>query len=135
MSENTTKNTIERGREYLLWDGDCGFCRRSAEIIERLDERGNFMVAPYQSFSQSELRKVGLSYRRCARELQIVTTSGKTFGGAFAVNYFLWRQPRLKFLVILGFLFPLLLLVEVVLYQIVAGNRLLFSKILFPNHK
>lgn len=127
--------TIERGREYLLWDGDCGFCRRCAQITDRLDERSTFIVAPYQNFLQSELKKVGLNERRCARELQVISASGKTFGGAFAINYFLWRQPRLKFLVVLGLAFPLLFLIEILLYKIVADNRLWFSKILFPNHK
>ena len=130
--QTIAQNTIEAGREYVLWDGECGFCRRSTEIMARLDERSTFIFAPYQSFSPIELSKVRLNARRCARELQLVSASGKTFGGAFALNYFLWRQPRLKGLVVLGFAFPLLFLIEVLLYKIVADNRLLFSQIIFP---
>ena len=131
MNENLKSNKIETGREYVLWDGDCGFCRRSAEKMSQLDQQKSFLFAPYQSFSETELGKVGLDYRQCARELQIISNSGKTFGGAFGINYFFWRQPRWKFLPILGGLFPLLMLVEVLLYKLVATNRMLFSKILF----
>ena len=125
-------NTIECGRQYVLWDGACGFCRRCVEIMARLDERSTFVLAPYQSFSSDELRKVGLDYRHCARELQVVSGAGKAFGGAFAINYFLWQQSRWRLLVVLGFLFPILFLMEVLFYKIVAGNRRLFSQILFP---
>jgi len=128
-------NEIEIGREYILWDGDCGFCRRSVEVLARMDEQSTFIVAPYQSFAESELRKVGLSFRKCAREVQIVSRSGRTFGGAFGINYFLWQQSRWKFAVISGFLFPLLFLIEVVIYKIVASNRMLFSQILFPKDR
>ncbi len=54
-----SKNAIERGREYVLWDGDCGFCRRSVEKMASLDENRTFVFAPYQSFSIGELRNVG----------------------------------------------------------------------------
>ena len=57
---------------------------------------------------------------------------GRVFGGAFAINYFLWQQPKLRLLVVLGCVFPLLFLLEVLAYKIVADNRVLFSKILFP---
>ena len=127
-------NAIERGRQYILWDGDCGFCRRSVEILARFDERGNFIMVPYQSFPESELQKFGLRYRNCAREVQMISASGKTFGGAFAINYFLW-QSRLKVLVFLAMLFPFLFLIEVLLYKMVAKNRMMFSQILFPKNR
>lgn len=133
-------NEIEIGRRYILWDGDCGFCRRSVEVLARMDAQDNdarsiFIIAPYQNFSASELRKVGLSSRQCAREVQIVSASGRTFGGAFAINYFLWQQPRWKVVVALGFLCPILFLIEALIYKLVAKNRMLFSQILFPKNR
>lgn len=115
----------------MLWDGDCAFCRRCKEIAERLDT-ANFSFAPYQSLSEADLKKVRLTPRRCARALQVVSRSGRVFNGAFAVNYFLWQQPRLRILVVAGCVFPLMFLLEVLAYKIVADNRVLFSKILFP---
>lgn len=126
-----TPSRLEAGKEYVLWDGDCGFCRRCSTTLANLDTQG-FVFVPYQSFSKEELHKVGLDYHRCARELQIVTRTGRTFGGAFSINYFLWRQPRLRPLVLLTCLFPPLFLLQILAYKAVAENRLLFSKLLFP---
>ena len=131
MLSNISQPIFKRGRDTILWDGDCGFCRRSKELAEKLD-RADFLYEPYQSFSEAELKTVGLSHRRCERELQIVSRSGRTFGGAFSLNYFLWRQPHLRAFVLLTCIFPVLFLMEVLAYKLVADNRTLFSKILFP---
>ena len=124
--------TLERGKTYMLWDGSCGFCRRCCEIAERFDEKSTFTFIPYQSVSEEELQRVGLSQRQCSRELKVVTPSGKTLGGAFAVNYFCWQQPKLRPIVFLALIFPVLWLIEVLVYRMVATNRVLFSRILFP---
>ena len=134
MKENYAKenHTIERGRAYLLWDGDCSFCRRCVEIAARLDKQKVFIIAPHQNFSEIELKTVGLNFHRCARELQVVSRSGRTFSGAFAINYFLWQLDQLRVLAVLALLFPILFLVEVLGYKLVASNRMLFSQFFFP---
>jgi predicted DCC family thiol-disulfide oxidoreductase YuxK len=129
LTENSY-SPLQHGRDIMLWDGDCGFCRRGKELAKKLDHAG-FVYEPYQSFSDEELKSVGLSRRRCERELKVVTKTGRVFGGVFAINYFLWRQPKLKFLVLLGGTFPLLFLLEVLGYKIVADNRTFFSRLLF----
>jgi predicted DCC family thiol-disulfide oxidoreductase YuxK len=129
LTENS-HSPFQRGRDTMLWDGDCDFCRRSKELAQKLDHAG-FVYEPYQSFSDEELKTVRLSRRRCERELKIVTRTGHVFGGAFAINYFLWRQPKLKLLVLLGGAFPLLFLLEVLGYKIVADNRTFFSRLFF----
>lgn len=123
--------SLQQSVEYILWDGDCGFCRRCSQIMAHWNTTG-FVFTPYQSFSEKELKKVGLSYRQCERELQVITRTGRSFGGAFAIDYFLWRQPRLRPLVLLCCLFPPIFLLQVLAYKVVAENRLLFSKLLFP---
>lgn len=130
MLKENSEGPFHQGRDTMLWDGDCGFCRRCKELAEKLDH-ANFVYKPYQSFSEAELETVGLSHHRCERELKIVTKTGRVFGGAFAVNYFLWHQPKLKFLVLLGGAFPLLFLLEVLGYKVVADHRTLFSRLLF----
>jgi predicted DCC family thiol-disulfide oxidoreductase YuxK len=130
MLKKNARSPFQRGHDTMLWDGDCGFCRRCKELAEKLD-CADFVYEPYQSFSEAELKTVGLSHRRCERELKIVTKTSRVFGGAFAVNYFLWNQPKLKFLVLLGGAFPLLFLLEILAYKTVADNRKLFSRLLF----
>ena len=36
------------GRNWVLWDGECGLCRRFAEWVEREDRGQRFRVVPFQ---------------------------------------------------------------------------------------
>jgi predicted DCC family thiol-disulfide oxidoreductase YuxK len=60
---------IDAGRDYLLFDGDCGVCSRSAEVAKRLDGGHGFIVEPYQAFDESELMRFGIDYEKCSRAL------------------------------------------------------------------
>ncbi len=114
---------IEVGRDYLLFDGDCGICSYSAEICEQMDKRQQFTIRPYQSFSEAELAPYGISYADCNRKLQVITRRGRVYAGAFAVNYFLWRHYPWSLLVVLIYALPVLLLAEVIGYALVARYR------------
>ena len=115
---------IELGRhDYFLFDGDCGICSYSAEVCQRMDRRQQFVIMPYQSFAEDELRKFGLSYARCAHAVQTITRRGRVYAGAFAVNYFLWRQFPWSLLVLLIYALPPLLLLELIGYRLIANNR------------
>lgn len=112
---------IETGRDYLLFDGDCGVCSWSAEIAKRMNRR--FIVEPYQTFDESELMRFGITYEKCSRALQIITRRGQVHAGAFGVNYFLWRCFPWSLLVFLIYAIPVLLLFEVIGYRVIADNR------------
>ncbi len=112
---------IERGREHMLFDGDCGICTHSAEIAGRMDQR--FIIEPYQVYPEDELRKFGITYAKCGRNLQVITGSGRVYSGAFAVNYFLWQHFPWSLLVIIIYAVPILLLLEIIGYRLVEKNR------------
>ena len=114
---------IEARRDYLLFDGDCGICSYSAEFCEQMDKRQQFTIRPYQSFSEAELAQYGIGYADCNRKLQVITRRGRVYAGAFAVNYFLWRQFPWSLLVVLIYALPVLLLAEVIGYALVARHR------------
>lgn len=114
---------IERGRNYLLFDGDCGICTYSADVVKRMDQGRQFTVEPYQAFSEAELGKFGITYQDCTKKLQVMTRNGRVYRGAFGVNYFLWRQFPWTLLVILIYAIPVLLIVELIGYRLVADNR------------
>lgn len=114
---------IRDNQDYLLFDGDCGICAWSSEMVKRMDGQRRFIVEPYQKFDESELRRFGIGYENCAKELQVITRRGRVRGGAFGVNYFLWQKPVFRPLVILIYALPLLLLFEVMGYKLVAVNR------------
>src|SRR5262245_43258643 len=114
---------IEAERDYMLFDGDCGVCSWSAEVVRRMDRGRGFVVEPYQAFDESELTRFGIDYEKCSRAVQVITRQGRVYAGAFGVNYFLWRRFPWSMAVFLIYAIPPLLLLEVIGYRIVAENR------------
>jgi predicted DCC family thiol-disulfide oxidoreductase YuxK len=114
---------IEPGKNYLLFDGDCGVCTWSSEIVRQMDRRGRFIVEPYQRYAEQELRRFGINYPDCDRALQVITHRGRVYPGAFGVNYFLWQQFPWSLLVGLIYVIPVFLLIELISYRLIANNR------------
>jgi predicted DCC family thiol-disulfide oxidoreductase YuxK len=114
---------IEAGKDHLLFDGDCGVCTWSAEWVKRMDRDGQFIVEPYQMFAESELMRFGIDYQDCDRALQVITRRGRVHRGAFGVNYFLWRRFPWSLLVVLIYAIPILLVLELIGYRLVANHR------------
>ncbi|MCI0336167.1 MAG: DUF393 domain-containing protein [Acidobacteria bacterium] len=119
---------IEPGKDYMLFDGDCGICTYSAEIVKKMDEDAQFIVEPYQAFPEDELKKFKITYEKCTKNLQVITSKGRVYAGAFAVNYFLWHQFPWSLLVILIYVLPVLLLFELIGYRLVQRNRYRLSQ-------
>jgi len=116
-------SSITEGMDYLLFDGDCGICSWSSEVARRIDSSRRFSIEPYQSFAESEFQPFGINYEKCAKKLQVITQNGRVYSGAFGVNYFLWKHFPWTLLVILVYTLPILLLLEVIGYRLVANNR------------
>ena len=114
---------IEAGKDYVLFDGDCGICSFAAERAGLMDARKQFIISPYQSFTEAELARYGISYADCDRKLQVITRRGRVHAGAFAVNYFLWRQFPWTLVVLIIYALPVILLAEVIGYAVVARYR------------
>jgi predicted DCC family thiol-disulfide oxidoreductase YuxK len=110
-------------KHLLLFDGACGLCTRAAALAKRIDRRSRFAIEPYQAYTGAELARYGLTYSDCSRKLQAVTDSGRVHSGAFAVNYFLWHQFPWAVLVAIIYALPVLLLLELAAYRLVAANR------------
>jgi len=64
----------------LIYDGDCGFCTRSARLAERLPLRAR--IAPWQELDLAALRT---TEQRARHEVLWVNGEGRVFGGAAAV--------------------------------------------------
>ncbi len=115
---------IEIGaRDYLLFDGDCGICTYLSEVGQRMDDQKRFVVEPYQRFPEEELKRFGVTYEKCAKRLYVISRKGHAFGGAFGVNYFLFYRRGWSVLVALIYALPILLLLEMIGYWVVAKNR------------
>jgi predicted DCC family thiol-disulfide oxidoreductase YuxK len=114
---------IERGKDHLLFDGDCGVCVYFSEIARKMDARKGFIIEAYQSYPETELMEYGITYGQCAKNLQAITRKGRVYQGAFAVNYFLWRHFPWTLLAVLIYGLPPVLLFEIIGYRLVADNR------------
>jgi hypothetical protein len=64
-----------------------------------------------------------IDYEKRSRAPRVITRKGWVYAGAFGVNYFLWRRFPWSLAVFLIYAIPLLLLLEVIGYRIVAENR------------
>lgn len=115
-------------RGYMLFDGDCGICTWLADLAMRMDVQRFFYIEPYQSVEESEIEPFGIDHAHCAQRLQLITRQGKVHSGAFAVNNFLVHYFPWKLLVLLLYVAPPLLFLEIIGYEIVARNRTRLSR-------
>jgi predicted DCC family thiol-disulfide oxidoreductase YuxK len=70
-------------RPVLVYDADCAFCTRSAQLASRwVDQRGRYAVRPWQ---QLDLAGLGLTAKECDQAAQFVTATGQGFAGHRAV--------------------------------------------------
>ncbi len=76
-------------KALMLFDGDCGICTSFATFAAKVDLKKQFEIIPYQTYSEEKLKSWGMSYKQCSEKMQVVTPQGRTYGGAFGMNYFL----------------------------------------------
>ena len=110
----------------ILWDGDCGFCRRVVEWFLRHDKQGLFEAIPYQDDTSitPELRQ------SCTQAVHVITTDGRILKAGRA-TLFLLEQIGCRRLAKWLAWPPFLRVVEA-FYRFVARHRSLFDQILFP---
>jgi predicted DCC family thiol-disulfide oxidoreductase YuxK len=113
--------------ELLLWDGTCGFCRRSVEALARRDTEHAFRAVPYQEAPSPPMSPALRA--ACARAFHVVTRQGEVLRGGRAALYVLARLGHPLLARVLG-LPPLVWAVELC-YWLVARNRQLFSRLIF----
>ena len=116
---------MDERRHLIVWDGDCGFCRRAVAWALAHDRNGWFEAVPYQNLP---IPPMTLALRDACREaVHVRTTDGKWLRGGRASLFVLERigWPRLARLAQLP---PLVWLVEAG-YRVVAANRPFFSRL------
>lgn len=74
----------ERAAHWLLlWDGECGFCRRSVAAVLRRDRRGVLAAAPYQECLDWLPEPVR---SRSPEQAHLRSPEGRYWGGGAAVT-------------------------------------------------
>ncbi|MEW5701093.1 MAG: DUF393 domain-containing protein [Candidatus Zixiibacteriota bacterium] len=116
---------------WILWDGECAFCRRWVEWVETRDRSSSLRAVPYQHAGCDGSPPLTPElYRRCRRAVHVMMPDGTTIGGGAAVACILGQIgfPRLgRFLSWR----PILPLTEFC-YRLVARNRRFLSRWPFP---
>jgi predicted DCC family thiol-disulfide oxidoreductase YuxK len=110
----------ERMSGILLFDGACGMCTRSVELVLKLNRTGEPQAEPLQSSGAAE--RLGILPSRLLESVRWLDASGAVYAGAEAANAALssavgtrlplrlYRIPGVRFL-------------EDVVYRWVAGHR------------
>ncbi|MGD8699284.1 MAG: DUF393 domain-containing protein [Gemmatimonadales bacterium] len=80
-------------RWTLIYDGDCGFCRRQVALIARWDRAGRLTAIPFQD---ADLERYGVSREDAEQAMQLVGPSGAVWAGATAARELAWLLPALR---------------------------------------
>lgn len=70
--ENTVSRRAPRDLGVLVYDGQCGFCRRCVEVMLRRLRRHPQIVA----WQEADLAQLGLSAKQCQEAVQWVSEIG-----------------------------------------------------------
>lgn len=111
-------------KHLVLWDGECGFCRRSVKWLLRHDRFGHLQAIPSQEAEISEELRAA-----CQNAVHVLKSDGEILRAGRAI-LFCGTQTKWNRLARIG-LWPVFLPFVEVGYALVARNRGLFSKWLF----
>ncbi len=117
---------LDARRDWIVWDGACGFCRRAVAWALARDHAGRFAAVPYQEVPPEFMTPERAA--ACRDAVHVRTATGEWLRGGRACLFVLagvgW--PRLARLAALP---PLVWAVELG-YRIVARNRRAVSRLI-----
>jgi predicted DCC family thiol-disulfide oxidoreductase YuxK len=67
----------------LIFDGECGMCRRAVGLLQRWDREHRLRFVPFQD--EEAVRGFGLALPALAAAMHLVLPDGRVFAGADAV--------------------------------------------------
>src|SRR5262245_2934546 len=107
-----------RERPVLVYDGDCGFCTKSARLAARLPSRCEIVA-----WQHTDLDALGVTQERAEYELLWVTPDGRVHGGADAVAMLLRDSGALFALLGAVLRLPGVRSLAHRVYRVIADNR------------
>src|ERR1044071_354540 len=75
----------------LIYDGECGFCRESVELVRRWDREHRLAMVPFQD--QERVAAFGIPLTALAAAMHLVLPDGRVFAGADAAPELLRLLP------------------------------------------
>lgn len=80
-------------RYTVVFDGECGVCRRSVDLLRRWDTDGRLRCIPFQAPGVVD-RYPGIDEREFRQAVQVIAPDGRSWSGADAVERALAQTPR-----------------------------------------
>ena len=69
-------------RPTLIYDGECGFCRKCVDLVLRRDREHRLEVVPFQD--RERVARFGIPLPALAAAMHLVLPDGRVFAGADA---------------------------------------------------
>ena len=121
----TFPEVLDERRDWIVWDGSCGFCRRAVAWVLARDHARRFLTIPYQELPPPYLTPGREAACRDAVHVRLATGEWLRAGRACL---FVLEHVGFPLLARIARLPPLVWVVEVA-YRIVARNRRFFSRL------
>ena len=83
-------------RATLLYDGECGFCRESVDLVAGWDREHRMDFIPFQD--RDAVTRFGLALPALAAAMHLVLPDGRVFAGADAAPEILKLLPGKRWL-------------------------------------
>lgn len=83
-------------RPTLIYDGECGFCRQSVDVLRRWDREHGLAMVPFQD--QARVAAFGIPLPALAAAMHLVRADGRVFAGADAAPEILRLLPGKRWL-------------------------------------
>lgn len=83
------------GRDVVIYDGDCNFCKAQVKRLRSLDRFGNRLSFISLHDPRVNERYPSLTHEQLMEQMYVINTQGTAFGGSDAVRYLSRRLPLL----------------------------------------
>ena len=110
---------INAKKSFLIWDGDCAFCARCVQFIQRRIRTSATIVA----HQKTDLKVLGLTTAQCNQALQWVNGDGQIRSGSRAVAELLKTANGLWPALGVSIDLPIIRIFSSGIYKLIAKNR------------
>jgi predicted DCC family thiol-disulfide oxidoreductase YuxK len=115
---------VDERRDWIVWDGECGFCRRAVDWALARDRAGRFEAVPYQALSEPPMTP---ELRAACRDAVHVRTADGRWLRAGRACLFVLERIGWPWVARVAAWPPFIWIVELG-YRVVARNRPFFSR-------